>query len=198
MARTAGCQAGCRRQRAPPPQHRCRRRPRPAPAASAAAAPAAAPRHPRLPPAPRSRSVDEAGFAHAHASPAVRRFARELGVDLAKVKGSGPEGAHPQGRHAGLRQDDAGAARGGNWRAASVSNVLPMPVVDFAKFGPIEAKPLSRIKKISGANLHRNWVIDSARHAERRSRHHRAGSLPQADVRRACRSRASASRCSPS
>jgi len=87
----------------------------------------------------------------------VRRFARELGVDLGKVKGSGPKSR--------ILKDDvqayvkttlaqpAGAPGGGTGLS-----VLPMPVVDFAKFGPIEAKPRSRIKKISGANLHRNWV----------------------------------------
>ena len=92
----------------------------------------------------------------AHASPAIRRFARELGVQIAQVKGSGEKGR--------VTKDDVQAfvkaalaqprgAAGGN-----VLQVLPMPVVDFAKFGAIETKPLSRIKRISGANLHRNWV----------------------------------------
>lgn len=89
----------------------------------------------------------------AHASPAIRRFARELGVDVALVKGSGEKSR--------VTKDDvqsfvkaAIAAPG----AGGGMQVLAMPVVDFAKFGEIETKPLSRIKKISGANLHRNWV----------------------------------------
>ena len=100
--------------------------------------------------------VDEAGFAHTHASPGVRRFARELGVDLTKVKGSGPKGRI-------LKDDVQGYVKGtlarpGSAMAGGGLSVLPLPAVDFTKFGPTEIKPLSRIKKISGANLHRNWV----------------------------------------
>jgi pyruvate dehydrogenase E2 component (dihydrolipoamide acetyltransferase) len=100
--------------------------------------------------------VGEAGFAHTHASPGVRRFARELGVDLTKVKGSGPKGRI-------LKDDVQGYVKGALARPASATaggglSVLPLPAVDFTKFGPTEVKPLSRIKKISGANLHRNWV----------------------------------------
>ena len=125
--------------------------PGPAPAPAPASAPASAP-------APAQMPVDEPGFARAHASPAVRRFARELGVDLGKVKGTGPKDR--------ILKDDIqafvkqalsrpAAAPAG----AGLGLGLPaMPTVDFAKFGPIEAKPLSRIQKISGANLHRNWV----------------------------------------
>ncbi|OFZ96704.1 MAG: dihydrolipoyllysine-residue acetyltransferase [Betaproteobacteria bacterium RIFCSPLOWO2_02_FULL_62_17] len=96
----------------------------------------------------------------AHASPSVRKFARELGVDLAKVKGSGPKGriqqgdvqAFVKGVMTGAPAVVPAAAAGGGLQ------LLPWPEVDFAKFGPIEPKPLSRIKKLSGANLHRNWV----------------------------------------
>jgi pyruvate dehydrogenase E2 component (dihydrolipoamide acetyltransferase) len=101
-------------------------------------------------------AVDEAGFAHTHASPGVRRFARELGVDLTKVKGSGPKGR--------ILKEDVQAyvkstvSRPTPGPAGAGLSVLPMPAVDFTKFGPTEVKPLSRIKKISGANLHRNWV----------------------------------------
>jgi pyruvate dehydrogenase E2 component (dihydrolipoamide acetyltransferase) len=101
--------------------------------------------------------VDEAAFARAHASPAVRRFARELGVDLSKVKGSGPKGRL-------LKEDLQGFVKEALVRPAAAAGpglgfALPaMPAVDFSKFGPVEAKPLARIKKISGANLHRNWV----------------------------------------
>ena len=101
--------------------------------------------------------VDEVGFAHTHASPGVRRFARELGVDLTKVKGSGPKGRV-------LKEDVQGFVKGTLARPAPASavgggiNVLPLPAIDFTKFGATELVPLSRIKKISGANLHRNWV----------------------------------------
>ena len=92
----------------------------------------------------------------AHASPAIRRFARELGVQVGQVKGSGEKGRVTkddvqQFVKAALAQP-RGAAGGNGLQ------VLAMPVVDFARFGAIETRPLSRIKKISGANLHRNWV----------------------------------------
>ncbi|GAB3649651.1 dihydrolipoyllysine-residue acetyltransferase [Ramlibacter alkalitolerans] len=103
-----------------------------------------------------------------HASPSVRKFARELGVPLEEVKGTGPKGritqedvqAFTKSVMAGATQTKAAAAKapagGGGGEALGL---LPWPKVDFAKFGPIERKPLSRIKKISGANLHRNWVL---------------------------------------
>jgi pyruvate dehydrogenase E2 component (dihydrolipoamide acetyltransferase) len=101
-----------------------------------------------------------AGFKP-HASPSVRKFARELGADLARVTGTGPKGRILLGD---VQAFVKGAlARGAAAPAAAPAvgglNVLPWPQVDFAKFGPIEAQPLSRIKKISGANLHRNWVM---------------------------------------
>jgi pyruvate dehydrogenase E2 component (dihydrolipoamide acetyltransferase) len=97
-----------------------------------------------------------AADAKAHASPAIRRFARELGVQVGQVKGSGAKGRVTKEDvqlfvKAALAQPRAGA--GGNGL-----QVLASPVVDFAKFGAIEIRPLSRIKKIAGANLHRNWV----------------------------------------
>jgi pyruvate dehydrogenase E2 component (dihydrolipoamide acetyltransferase) len=100
----------------------------------------------------------------AHASPSVRKFARELGVPLDEVKGSGPKGritvedvqsftrAIMKGE--ATTQATAGGAGGG-----AALGLLPWPKVDFAKFGPIERRDLGRIKKISGANLHRNWVM---------------------------------------
>ena len=98
-----------------------------------------------------------------HASPSVRKFARELGVDLTQVKGSGPSGRitpeDVRGFVKGVMSGAtavAGASAGGSGVGL---DLLPWPKVDFAKFGPVEAKPLSRIKKISGANLHRNWVM---------------------------------------
>jgi len=101
-----------------------------------------------------------------HASPSVRKFARELGVPLEEVKGSGPKGRivdediknFTKSVMSGAARTQAmGAASGGGDGAGL--GLLPWPKVDFAKFGPIERKELSRIKKISGANLHRNWVM---------------------------------------
>jgi len=116
------------------------------------------------PPAPRpSGGLGAAPLLHsdpsagkAHASPAIRRFARELGVQVAQVKGSGEKGR--------VTKDDvqlfvkAALAQPRGATGGNGLQVLAMPVVDFAKFGAIETRPLSRIKKISGANLHRNWV----------------------------------------
>ena len=90
----------------------------------------------------------------AHASPAIRRFARELGVQIAQVKGSGAKGRV-------TKEDVQLFVKAALAQPRGVGNglqVLASPVVDFAKFGAIETRPLSRIKKIAGANLHRNWV----------------------------------------
>ena len=137
----------------------------PAPAVAAAPAPVASapamPTHQPGTPAP--------GLPHA--SPSVRKFARELGVPLAEVKGTGPKGRITQDDvqgftravMAGAVQTQAQAAKAPATGAGSGSGVgldlLPWPKVDFAKFGAVERKDLSRIKKISGANLHRNWVM---------------------------------------
>jgi pyruvate dehydrogenase E2 component (dihydrolipoamide acetyltransferase) len=100
----------------------------------------------------------------AHASPGVRRFARELGVDLSRVKGSGPKGrilkediqGFVKGALAGGAAPGAPAAAGGG---LAMPGLPAWPKVDFAKFGPIEARPLTRIQKISGPALARNWVM---------------------------------------
>ncbi|WP_421883586.1 dihydrolipoyllysine-residue acetyltransferase [Methylibium sp.] len=101
-----------------------------------------------------------------HASPSVRRFARELGVPLTEVKGSGLKGRitleDVQGFVKGVMSGESRTAQAGKAPAASGGgglDLLPWPKVDFTKFGPVERKDLSRIKKISGANLHRNWVV---------------------------------------
>lgn len=105
-----------------------------------------------------------------HASPSVRKFARELGVDLSQVKGSGAKGRitqeDVQGFVKGIMQGGGVGGVGGAAGAAAPAggavgglSLLPWPQIDFSKFGPVESKPLSRIKKISGANLHRNWVM---------------------------------------
>lgn len=92
----------------------------------------------------------------AHASPAIRRFARELGVQISQIKGSGEKGRVTRDDVQGFVKTALAQPR--NSAGGNGLQVLAMPVVDFAKFGAIETKPLSRIKKISGANLHRNWV----------------------------------------
>jgi len=93
----------------------------------------------------------------AHASPSIRRFARELGVNLDLITGSGP-------KHRILREDvqayvKAELSKSRSTGTGAALNLLPWPQVNFAKFGPVELKPLMRIKQISGANLHRNWVM---------------------------------------
>ena len=100
----------------------------------------------------RSRRPDDS----AHASPSVRRFARELGVDLSTVTGSGPKGRI-------LREDVQAFVKTELTRFAGAAgcigfNLPPLPQVDFAKFGPVQMQPMSRIRKLSGANLLRNWV----------------------------------------
>ena len=122
---------------------------RPSPARSDAPAPAG-----KLAP------VDEAGFGKAHASPSVRAFARELGVDLAKISGSGRKGRI-------LREDvtahfkgavEAAAPKGAAPAASGGMGIPPIPAVDFTKFGSVEDVEMSRIKKISGPALHRAWL----------------------------------------
>ena len=133
--------------------------PAPAPApATPAAAPVKAP-PPGAPAAP-APAVDGDAFKAAHASPSVRAFARQLGVDLSRVTGSGPKARILQEdvqAYVKRTLADGAAASGGG--SGGALNLLPWPRVDFARFGPVESKPLSRIKKISGANLARNWVM---------------------------------------
>lgn len=110
-------------------------------------------------PDPIGGHVDTNREVNTHASPSVRKFARELGADLKLIKGSGPKNrilledvqAYVKGELAKPRTE-------GMTAGSSALGTLAMPVIDFTKFGEIETKPLSRIKKLSGANLHRNWV----------------------------------------
>ncbi|RJG04083.1 dihydrolipoyllysine-residue acetyltransferase [Noviherbaspirillum sedimenti] len=149
----------------------------PAESATAASAPAAAVQAPaaQLPaiqPQPTMAVVESApvpasGGHKPHASPSVRKFARELGVDLARVPGSGPKGrillqdvqAYVKSVVAGGGAAAPVAAGGGAGAGAGGFNVLAWPSLDFSKFGATEVQPMSRIKKISGPNLHRNWVM---------------------------------------
>jgi pyruvate dehydrogenase E2 component (dihydrolipoamide acetyltransferase) len=125
--------------------------PTPAPVAAVAAAPVA------------QAMPADAGNDVSHASPTVRKYARELGVNVARVKGSGPKGritqedvqAFVKGVMSGATAT-ASAKSGGNMGGL---DLLPWPTVDFTKFGAIERQPLSRIKKLSAANLARNWVM---------------------------------------
>ena len=136
----------------------------PAVAPAAVAAPAAAPAAAQALPAHQPASPAP-GLPHA--SPSVRKFARELGVPLAEVQGTGPKGRitaedvqnFTRRVMAGSQQTQAQAARAPAGGGGAGLDLLPWPKVDFAKFGPIERKELSRIKKISGANLARNWVM---------------------------------------
>ena len=111
-------------------------------------------------------TIDEAAFSLAYAGPAVRKLARELGVDLGKVKGSGSHGRIVRVDVEAFQKGGSGAAAAPAPKAAAPAGggvggieLLAWPKVDFAKFGPVERKEMSRIKKISGANLHRNWVV---------------------------------------
>ena len=135
-----------------------------APPQSAAAAPAAAPApaKPSAPPsstpppsaAPAMPVVQEAGFAKAHASPSVRKLARELGVNLADVRGSGA-------KHRILHDDVKTFVKAilSGQRADRAGGALPRtPVVDFAKFGEVDIQPLTRIQKISGPRLQASWI----------------------------------------
>ncbi|MEY4597696.1 MAG: acetyltransferase component of pyruvate dehydrogenase complex [Pseudomonadota bacterium] len=121
------------------------------PAAVAAAKPAPAA-------APAVVPVNEAGFGKAHASPSVRRFARELGVDLPRVKGSGPKDRVTKEDVQAFVKTELSKPRGAEGGGGLGFNLPPMQPVDFAKFGPVTTQPLSRIKKLSGGFLHRNWV----------------------------------------
>jgi pyruvate dehydrogenase E2 component (dihydrolipoamide acetyltransferase) len=131
----------------------------PAPAPQRQATPAAPPKQPAkqaAPPTPgKLPPINEAGFARAHASPSVRKLARELGVDLAQVKGSGP-------KNRVLRDDVKAfvkAILSGQAGAPAGAGLPQVPKVDFEKFGEVELQPLTRIQKISGPRLQASWII---------------------------------------
>ena len=133
----------------------------PAAAAPAAAAPASAPAAKAAPAAAPAAGNDFVeNDAYVHASPVIRRLAREFGVNLAKVKGTGRKGrilredVQAYVKDAVKRAEAAPAAAGGG-----LPGMLPWPKVDFSKFGEVEEVELSRIQKLSGANLSRNWVM---------------------------------------
>ena len=111
---------------------------------------------PQAVPNPIGASAVAADGKLAHASPSVRKFARELGVNLSLVRGTGPKNRISQEDVQAFVKGELAKPRSENM--GSGLTTLAMPVIDFSQFGAIESKPLSRIKKLSGANLHRNWV----------------------------------------
>ena len=134
-----------------------------APAVAAPSAPVAAAVTPAAPPAGKLE-LPASTVGLPHASPSVRKFARELGVDLGLVKGSGTKERIVQEDIQNFVKQALAGGAGASGFALGASlggglDLLPWPKVDFTKFGETTAKPLSRIKKISGANLHRNWVM---------------------------------------
>ena len=177
--------AGAQPAVAPPPPAPKPAPPAAPPAPAAAAAPAAAPAPAPAPPSERPGklvplselgaptsyrpdlpAIDEPGFSRAHAGPSVRKFARELGVDLARVKGTGFKGriTHEDVKAFVKRTLAAPAAAPAAAGAAAAaaragSAALPaVPVVDYSQFGPVETQPLTRIQKISGPRLQASWV----------------------------------------
>ena len=134
--------------------------PAPAPVATAPAPAAAQAQRPSLRPAPTADMRPSTDAKVAHASPAIRRFARELGVDLSRVTGTGRKGRV-------LKEDITAfikaklsqpAASGSAPVAQGAMGIPPIPAVDFSKFGPVESLPLSRIQRLSGPHLHRSWL----------------------------------------
>ena len=109
---------------------------------------------------PLDEPVDEEGFARAYASPSVRRFARELGVDLSRVEGSGRQGrilredvqAYVKRRLSALRRPGAAGAAGG------VAGAVELPEIDFSQWGEVETEELGKIQKLTGRNVHRSWI----------------------------------------
>ncbi len=123
-------------------------------------APVAAPAAPARVPAPVAKAarpsptakIDEASFSKAYATPSVRKFARELGVDLGKVDGSGRKGRITKEDVQGFVKRAMSQPAGGGL------GVAPMPEIDFSQWGEVESQPLSKINKLTGQFLHRNWV----------------------------------------
>jgi pyruvate dehydrogenase E2 component (dihydrolipoamide acetyltransferase) len=139
----------------------------PAPALATVSAPAAAPAVATTAVATPAHNPGASSLGLPHASPSVRKFARELGVPLEEVKGNGPKGritqddvqAFTKAVMAGATQTKAQAAKAPAGGDGTALGLIPWPKVDFAKFGPIERKEMGRIKKISGANLLRNAIM---------------------------------------
>jgi pyruvate dehydrogenase E2 component (dihydrolipoamide acetyltransferase) len=133
-----------------------------APAAASTSVAVTAPEVKAAPSVPTS-SDTPVQHGKSHASPSIRKFARELGVDLAQVQGSGPKGRvvleDVQGFVKGVMRGAVSASPAASGNGGLGMSLLPWPSLDFSKFGSTELQALSRIKKISGPNLHRNWVM---------------------------------------
>ena len=155
----AGASAPASAASAPAPASASAAESKPAPAPAAAPAPAPAPAPVAAAPAP--AVPGPAGLPHA--SPSVRKFARELGVDLTRVAGNGPKGRitqeDVQNFVKGVMSGSAATGTAPKGGSGAGLDLLPWPSLDFSKFGETELLALSRIKKISGPNLHRNWVM---------------------------------------
>jgi pyruvate dehydrogenase E2 component (dihydrolipoamide acetyltransferase) len=135
----------------PPPPRETKPEPAPEPEPPKQEKPApAAPK-----PSP-TASINEAKFSRAHASPSVRKFARELGVDLSNVQGTGTKGRIIRDDVQAYVKKALSAPAGAT--AGPGLGVVPMPEIDFSQFGPIETQPLTKINKLTGQFLHRNWV----------------------------------------
>lgn len=147
----------------PAPQPIGPAKPEQAPPRQEAPAPQPTPEPQRPPPAGVLATVEEPAYSKAHASPSIRRFARELGVDLGKVQGTGPKGrilkenvqSYVKMQLARPKAPEPGAVPAGR----PLGFALPQwPEIDFSAFGPVETRPLTKIRKLAGANLHRNWL----------------------------------------
>jgi pyruvate dehydrogenase E2 component (dihydrolipoamide acetyltransferase) len=161
----ASAQSAAPAAKPPPAQARGEERAPAAPPKQERPAPEERPREAQAAPAesaarPAAQPIESEAFKKAHASPSVRKFARELGVDLSRVNGSGPKGRILlEDVQAFVKQALSSSAGSAAPATGAGLNLLPWPQIDFAKFGPVDTKPLSRIKKIAGANLARNWVM---------------------------------------
>jgi pyruvate dehydrogenase E2 component (dihydrolipoamide acetyltransferase) len=138
----------------PPPPAPAPQTTAPAPQTTAPAPQTTAPAPQTTAPAPQTTAPAAAGDGVVHAGPAIRRFARELGVDLQKLRGTGPNGRV-------TREDVQGFVKGAlqtGGAATPFAGLPAWPKLDFTQYGEVERRPLSRIKKLAGPNLHRNWV----------------------------------------
>ena len=130
----------------------------PPPSVIAQQEPAPAPKPTSAPPAQPAAAAAAADAGLVHASPSVRRLARELEVDLAKVKGTGEKGRITKDDVKGFLRGPAAPAAAAAAAPSGGMGIPEIPAQDFAKFGPIESKPLARIKRLSGPHLHRSWL----------------------------------------
>ena len=130
----------------------------PPPSVIAQQEPAPAPKPTSAPPAQPAAAAAAADAGTVHASPSVRRLARELEVDLAKVKGTGEKGRITKDDVKGFLRGPAVPAAAAAAAPSGGMGIPEIPAQDFAKFGPVESKPLARIKRLSGPHLHRSWL----------------------------------------